>query len=186
MYTTLFGYFSYFCTFIRSHSFNTFVYRHPPRSFSISFPKSLSESSLLSSFWKLTMGKIYWQNPDLWAWKSLWQTFTLRRVQRFLQLGSPKPLDGCKKFNSKTYLLKKVFIVFWAVSSSLDFKVSKKCKNDKHFLLQNCNKVSKNEEFDADFETVEKVAKKLMRKTVKEKVTEKLSFWLLLLCMLIY
>jgi hypothetical protein len=36
--------------------------------------------------------------------------------------------------------------------------------------------VSKNEEFDADFESVEKVAKKLMRKAIKEKVTEKWSF----------
>jgi hypothetical protein len=39
-----------------------------------------------------------------------------------------------------------------------------------------------NAEFDADFESIEKVEKTHAKKVVNEKVTEKLSFGLFLLC----
>jgi hypothetical protein len=43
--------------------------------------------------------------------------------------------------------------------------------------LQNANWVSKNAELDADFESVEKVAKNSCKKVINEKVTEKSSFY---------
>ncbi len=39
----------------------------------------------------------------------------------------------------------------------------------------------KNKKFDADFESVEKIAKKLMRKIVNEKSDRKMKFFILLL-----
>jgi hypothetical protein len=59
---------------------------------------------------------------------------------------------------------------FLSFSSTFDFKVYKKCFIIKlNFVFNNSILVSKIAEFDADFESVQKVAKRLMRKMLSAK-----------------
>ncbi len=80
------------------------------------------------------------------------------RVQRFKQLGSPRPMTVAK-FNSKTQIPTKYVFCFFELFRPL--LTSKFSAN----IMKNA-RVSQNAEFDADFESVENVAKRLMRKTL--------------------
>ncbi len=71
------------------------------------------------------------------------------------------------KLNLKTHTVYKIlFSLFWAVSSVFDFSAN---MIQKHYFFKNAVRVSKNAEFDADFESVEKLknfyTKKLLSKS---------------------
>jgi hypothetical protein len=79
----------------------------------------------------------------------------------FWKMKNTDPLMGAK-FKSKKHLLN--IFLFWAVFCAFGFKVFKKCLYDKNDKWKKSKKISKNAEFHADFESVEKVVKKCTQK----------------------
>jgi hypothetical protein len=73
------------------------------------------------------------------------------------------------KFNSKTHLWKKMFSFFYPFLPHLHSKFVKSTNMIKFFFFKKAIWVVKNAEFDADFESIEKVSKKLMRKKLSTK-----------------
>ncbi len=78
------------------------------------------------------------------------------------------------KLKSKTHL-QNTFFAFRAVFCAFCFKVCKKCYYDPKqiFCEKKSKKISKNAEFHADFESVEKVVKNAPKKGYKQNKFEK-------------
>ncbi len=75
--------------------------------------------------------------------------------------------------------IKKGFPFFWAISCAFTIIFYKKNANrsKKNVLLKNSKWVSRNAEFHADFESIEKVLKKCTQKIISKNVTEICTFF---------
>ncbi len=91
-------------------------------------------------------------------------------VQRFLQLGSPRPLMGAQ-FNSKRNLKK--FPFFEPFRSRSTSKLAKGDQRSKTNVLPKIQFGYKNAEFDVDFEPLKALQKNSREKGCYYKTTEK-------------